>query len=207
MRAMSINRALSELKLLKSRIDSVCDSMVVTLIGSTSTEKVGNETVEGFIQTETSKLQQYTDLVAEYRRAKAAIVASNAITDIEISGVTYTVANAIERKKTLDMEKTLAEKLMLKSVQGQRGLTAEMDKLQSRLETYLTTVLGGDKNSRSAEEVKNHTEYFMKRNTPKLIGIEGLDKIIAEKQKSYAEFVSEFDWALTDSNARTEITF
>ena len=72
------------------------------------------------------------------------------------------------------------------------------------METYLVNILG-NKDKQSADEVKLHTETFMKRNEYELIDPMNVKKTIESLTAQIEEFESEVDAVLSESNATTFI--
>ena len=77
--------------------------------------------------------------------------------------------------------------------------------LPSRLEDYLTAILG-NKDHAKKEEVELHTKSFMERNEYVLIDPLHLDKRIEEWEERISSFKAEVDAVLSESNAITKIT-
>lgn len=101
---ISITRALAELKTLAARIGEITTRSWVTVKVN---EKIGAKTAAEFGEEARSAYQSYTDLLERRNALKCAIVQSNAVTNVEIAGKIYTVAEAIERKNSISFEETM----------------------------------------------------------------------------------------------------
>ena len=101
MSGISVSQALAELKLLRKRIQNATKDSVFTVV------KKKRDLLDAakFSVEAMASYQSYKDLLARYNAIKAAIVLSNAATKVSIAGIEYTVADAVERKKTIEMEK------------------------------------------------------------------------------------------------------
>ena len=103
---MSIHQALSELKLLDSRIERAINSgrfigtkkLVESKVSQTRT------TVKDFNVSAKADLESVRALIERRSEIKSKIVASNAKTKVTIGGTKYTVAEAIERKSSISYE-------------------------------------------------------------------------------------------------------
>lgn len=201
---ISLHRALSELKMLTGRIDAATKNIALVRANRKSNEKIDGMPIEEFQKDMQGSYDKVISLIAYRNRLKALVVASNAQTTVKIGTVTMTVAEAIERKQSIQFEKDVVEKL---SRQYQRAIiqvTEANEALPEKLETYLINILGS-KDKQSPDEVKLHTETFMKRNEYELIDPMNVKKIIETLTGQIEEFESEVDAVLSESNATTFI--
>lgn len=106
MTQISVTRALAECKSLNDRIERATRSTVFisTIIGG---KTVNGSDLQSTSNTLRSNLQSVQDLIARRKLVKGAIVRSNASTNVVINGVEMTVAEAIERKGSIDKERAL----------------------------------------------------------------------------------------------------
>lgn len=201
---ISLHRALSELKMLTERIDAATKNVVLVRANRKSNEKIDGMPIEEFQKDMQSSYDKVISLIAYRNRLKALVVASNAQTTVNIGTVTMTVAEAIERKQSIQMEKEVVEKLRRQYHRAITQVTEANEALPEKLETYLINILGS-KEKQSQDEVKLHTETFMKRNEYELIDPMNVKKIIETLTGQIEEFESEVDAVLSESNATTFI--
>ena len=201
---ISLHRALSELKMLNARIDAATSDVELVRANRKSNEKINGMPIDEYKKDMQGSYDKVISLIHYRNRLKALVVASNAQTVVTIGSKTMTVAEAIERKQSIQLEKDLLATLRR---QYQRALTQVTDAneaLPEKLETYLINILGS-KDKQSPDEVKLHTETFMKRNEYELIDPMNIKKIINELTAQIEEFESEVDAVLSESNATTFI--
>jgi len=197
---MSITQALAELKLLRNRLDrGLEDAQFVTMV----TKKSRLDTARFAVQAKAS-MQQYTDLLERYNRIKAAIVQSNATAVVSVAGKVYTVAEAVERKRSITFEKTLLNKL-----QGQwMGAKGEFDHHQeleqARVERLLSTELSKDSKT-NVEVVQALTKTFLEEGKAEILDPLNITSVIQDMRKSIDNFVTNVDWVLSEANGRTTI--
>lgn len=201
---ISLHRALSELKMLTERIDAATKNVVLVRANRKSNEKIDGMPIEEFQKDMQSSYDKVISLIAYRNRLKALVVASNAQTTVKIGTVTMTVAEAIERKQSIQMEKEVVEKLRRQYHRAITQVTEANEALPEKLETYLINILGS-KEKQSQDEVKLHTETFMKRNEYELIDPMNVKKIIETLTGQIEEFESDVDAVLSESNAITFI--
>ena len=92
---MTIHEALSELKIIGDRIESAIRKEFVT-VNKKSNKKVNGIPIDDVVANIESRYQKVNDLIKRRNAIKRAVSISNAKTEVIISGVTYTVAEAIE---------------------------------------------------------------------------------------------------------------
>lgn len=198
---MSITQALAELKLLRKRLDScISNAKFVTL--KTKTKPVD---VDEFSKTARANFQSFKDLLNRYNRIKAEIVASNATARVSIAGREYTIAEAVERKRSLETEKEL-----LSVMKNQWEVTTDSAEehqraQQDRLDKLLLQELGKDSKT-SVDVVQSLTESFMRNNKAEVIDPLGLEARIGEMTREVEDFETNVDWVLSESNGRITIS-
>lgn len=202
---MSIHRALSELKTLNDRIPKVIQEADFIATDRKSAQKINGLSIEDYEKTIQSGFDKAVSLIERRNRLKDAIVQSNAITEVVVAGETMTVAKAIERKSSIANEEKLLSMMVGKRRMAINKLTMENESLPSRLEDYLTAILGNKEHAKK-EEVELHTKSFMDRNEYVLIDPLKLDKRIEEWDERITSFKAEVDAVLSESNAITKIT-
>ena len=199
---MTIHQALSTLKMLDKRIASATRVAFITS-KKKSAEKIDGIIVSEYKETLKGNLQKVTQLIENRKALRSAVVLSNANSQITIGNDTYTVAEAIERKSNMQSELDLLSQLQRQHQSVTQQVNYENENLQNKLEAYLVSVLG--KESRKAEDVKDHTEQFYARNESELVDPNELAKFIKTFEKAILDFTNEVDYKLSESNATTSI--
>ena len=149
--------------------------------------------------------QSFTDLLARYNQLKAAIVLSNATTSVTIGDKTYTVADAVERKRTIDFEKTMLAIMKQQFEQVKREHEAHTVSEQARVERLLQSELSKDSKT-NVEVITQLTETFLAQNKAEVLDPLNLETKIAEMNRSIEEFETKVDWVLSESNGRTVLS-
>jgi hypothetical protein len=197
MSAISVTQALSELKLLRKRIESVTDHAVFTKV------KKANDLLDTakFATQATASYQSFTDLVTRYNALKSAIVLSNATTTVTIGGKSYTVADAVERKRSIEMEKQM---LAVMKAQ-QTATTAEYERHQQAEQQRVERLLAKDAKT-NVEVVQQLTTTFLAQNKATVLDPLGLADKIESLSKAIEDFETQVDYSLSESNGRTTIS-
>lgn len=201
MTSISIAQALSELKLLRRRMDNALAGEHFIMLK----KKRDNIDTARFATEATAAYQSFTDLFSRYNAMKAAIVQSNAVTEVTIAGTKYTVAAAVERKRTIDIEKSLLDTMRRQHATVQREFEEHRKAEQVRVERLLQSELGKDTKT-NVDTVTALMETFLAQNSAEILDPLGLAARIAALSKSIEEFETKVDWVLSESNGRTMIT-
>ena len=132
------------------------------------------------------------------------MVISNAENKVEIANHVYSVAGAIERKRSITLEEDFLRRLKQQYTSARKRVEDENNQLPQKLENYLESVLG-DKVVRKQEDVEEYSKAFMKKNTYELIDPAGIEDYIKKLEKDIIDFKNEVDYVLSESNATTFI--
>jgi len=205
---MSITQGLAELKLLDKRImkslGSSCDLEWAQL--RTKAKKVDEADLKKTVQ---SEYQSYMDLVKRRDVIKRAIVLSNAQTQVTIgtgpkkwSG---TVAEAIEHKASLKYKKNLLEKMERNVVNVDHLYKEEMEALEKRLDSLLSSELGKDVKT-NPDTITALRNSFMETNKIEIVDPMNVKKMTKDLEEEIDAFESNVDWVLSEANGKTMIT-
>ncbi len=202
---ISITKALRELKTLDARITKkVKETTFVT--SKKSNENIrGYRTVEDFEKEVKETVQSVNDLITRRKNLKKAIVESNATTTVEIAGVKMTVADAIERKKFIEVEKTLLKKMSIDFAQAQTNLEVKNEQAQLRLDNQLSGMISKEGKT-DLTAVEGFKTLFWGTEKTVLIDPINISEVIKRLQVDIETFEQDVDVALSEVNARTNIT-
>ena len=109
---MSVHRGLAEIKLLDSRIGRAITEGIYCTHNKRSNQKIQGMEIQDFKdKIIKSSFDKVEELIKRRQRIKSAIVKSNAMTDVEIAGNKMSVAEAIERKISIEHDREFLNKL------------------------------------------------------------------------------------------------
>lgn len=196
---MSVHRGLSELKLYANKIASL-NSGTFVLANKQSNKTIGGKSIEDVNNLIKGNFDSMVALIENRKRIKDAIVKSNAATNVTIAGKIMTVAEAIERKASIEFERNFLR--ILQDQFSQQNNIVEQQNLQlpTKLETFLQSTLG---EKRDVATVKDLTKTFEDNNKYVLIDPNHIQDYIQALDKSINEFASQVDYTLSESNATT----
>lgn len=206
MRKISITEALNELKLYDSKINKAIANAKLASAAKKSSDKVGVVTKEDFEERAKASYQSVTDLIANRNALKSAIVKSNAVTEVTINGKTMTVAEAIERKNSIDYDVTLLNEMKKQYVTATDTVNKENKKVDNKVDELLSTLIGKDSDKKISKEDQEAIEKpYREKNEYEFIDpISIYDKML-ELESDIDGFNSEVDTKLVLSNATTFI--
>lgn len=203
MTQISITRALAEVKSLNDRIEKATRGTV--FINTT----VGGRTVNGTdLQSTTNtlkaNLQSVRDLIARRQTVKAAVIRSNSNTVVTINGIEMTVAEAIERKGSIDKERTLLAVLNQQLGQVRSIVERKNIEMQARIDTMVLAAVGKDRKA-TEEELDAISKPYIASNITAPLDPNGLEVVVAKMEEDINGFVFEVDFVLSEANAKTTI--
>lgn len=202
MTQISITRALAQKKALNDRIARSTNTAFITTL--TGGKHASGASLEELSRTATGNFQSVQDLIAQRARLASAIVKSNAVATVVINGITMTVAEAIERKGSIQLEQTLLQQMRSQLAQATQAVERGNIQVTQRLDQMLQGLTTKDRKVDEAE-VAAIREPFLKGNQLSLLDPNGLQSQIDKLQASIDGFILEVDYALSEVNAITKI--
>lgn len=205
---MTVHKALAELKTLDDRINSEITGSVFVRANRHNNTKIFGKTIPDFMADTESSYQSVKALINRRNAMKRAVVLSNAVTKVEISGVEYTVAEAIEMnnhgmENLVELRNCLREQYssVKRMVESENG-----DKLVKACENYIQATFG-TKEKINNPDIEMAQKVYMVNNTYDIVTGLDIEKVIKELTDRIDAFKAEVDSALSVSNALTVIEF
>jgi len=201
---ITITQALNELKLYDKKIEKATKANFVSFGQIGDKQKVGTKDKEEFKKDSKAALKSVMDLIENRNKMKSAIVKSNASTEVTIDGKTMTVAEAIERKTSIEYEETLLLVIQHQNEYAQKQVNSYNNSVDDEIRALSDNNKKDDNKALSEEELK--VMIGMKEKCKKEI-VSGFDadKEIATMYDTTQGFLANVDTALTLSNATTFI--
>lgn len=204
---MSVYKALCELKLLSDRINKSIDALNPCAVASKSAQKIRGISRADFEREAISGLASCEGLIKRRNAIKRAVVLSNATTKITINGEEMTVAEAIEMKTNGTVFKqAMLQVLRNEYAKAKAEATRTNLMLDERAEKFLTSMYGQKEIKVGSEEIESLRKNYIDKNTVEVVDPANAAKKIEDMEADVAAFLSEFDSALSVSNATTQIT-
>ncbi|MCP4371766.1 MAG: hypothetical protein GY797_27155 [Deltaproteobacteria bacterium] len=203
---MTTSRALAELKLLDKRIRGTIEKGTFAGLAQGKKSITGYETNDEFIKAANSSIQSAQDLIKRRQAIKSAIVNSNAKTEVTIADKKMSVAEAIERKSSIEYEKLLLQKLKTKYFSAKDDLENKNSLVRDKLDELLEAHFGKDSSQKiKSDDIKTIADPYLEQNEWRLIAPKNMEKIITEIEEDINNFELEVDYTLSEINAITKI--
>lgn len=208
MREISITRALQTLKLLDDKINKAMSTASFIEIRKNSIQKVknGTLTLEEYEKDTKASFKSIIDLIEQRKVIKSAIVKSNAECVVKIAGKEYTVADAIERKTSIEYEVKLLNTLKRAYSKATSSLEGNNGILELNNQKLIETMVGSDKNNKDVVETAKkmadarwEAEHFVFADPLKIADV------ISGMEDDIIEFQNEVDMCLSEANSRNTI--
>lgn len=213
---MLVTQALDERDLLVKKIADKIDkaSFVDTIKPNEDNVYAKRIGKDEYAKAAQSAYRQIIDLIERFQKIDAAIVASNAVTEIMTSYGKFTVAGAISLRSRLrgtgaydgdaDFEGLLQSRLKNEYNERVRFCDLKNSQLQSTAENMRLSILGKDSKTKE-EKPLGVVDMYVKENTTELVDpLDAKKKLEALKEKRDT-LLTELDTQIKVSNATTFI--
>lgn len=210
--SMTVHEALSELKVLGSRIEKELASNAYILCNKHANTKIDGVTIADANEQMKASLQRVTDLINRRNAIKRAVTISNATTNVTLSKdngstITMTVAELIEYR---NVGITYLEKLLNTLSTQYNAVISSVkrhnDSICSDADRYVTQLFG-NKDGLSEDVIENTRKAYIEANTYDTLDPNKVLAKISELQSELDFYNTKVDAALSTSNAITVIEF
>ena len=204
---MLVTQGLNELKLLDSRITKkICEAGYITAVKKSS-KKISGISKDAYRKLSKGTYDSVMELINRRNAIKSAIVKSNAITKVTVAGKEMTVAEAIERKSSIEYEQAFVNELTRQYNSAKAKLERENAKVDEQIHNLLTSAYGKDSKEKITEGMHDAIAVPY-RGANEYEYVEGFDVLttIATLSDDISAFLAEVDTALQVSNSTTTIT-
>lgn len=193
--AITITRALTELKTLDRRIQKAIDSSTfISFTGQFHQPDVNSKSA-------VSSYQKVNDLLERRKKIKSAIVRSNAVTTVYICGKEMTIAEAIETKSSIKHYERLLAQLRAQYGNANRNVENLNDRTRRDLEAKTQLNQKDD----AKVDIVEFSKKYMDMHGVQLYDPLNVAKKIDDLEKYITGFKEEVDFVLTEKNSTTVI--
>lgn len=207
MEKLLVTQALNELKLLNSRIlNEIERSKFVASAKKIEKKVTPHVTKEEFNAKAKANYASINDLIARKSKIKSAVIASNAVTVVEVNGVQMTVAEALELKNSIEYKEELLITLKAQFASSTKDALNKNIALEAKIDNILETMVGKDAKTKS-EDFKEVVEPMRENGEYALVDPLGIENEIQKLEDEISGFKSNVDAVLQISNCITYIEF
>lgn len=210
---ISVQQGLNELKLYDSKIKNLTfnlDPFFSVDKNNKVVNKNTHRTAEDLTDVAKSSLQKVLDLIDNRDKLKRAIVQSNAKTTLTVAGTEYTVAEAIERKTSVEYKQNLSNHLQTMYAKELSAIQSWNNLVDKKTQSNIESLSGGQDKK---EDMLSLIEGLERLSEAKKIGLYEFSvvgkktnvELINDISEEVQDFLSEVDYKLTESNVITKI--
>jgi len=204
---LTIHRALSELKIIDSRINKAIGEGVFVTANKHSNAKINGMTIGELQSFMKSSLESITSIITRKNAIKRAVDLSNATTKVTINGVEMTVVEAINLKNHgLESKLALVNAMKKQYTLAINKATSDNNTLNERAESYVIGMYGGKDTKTDPSTITKAKQEFIEMNTIDIVDGVDILKTIKALEEEIFNFTAEVDATLSESNAITQIT-
>ena len=204
---LTIHRALSELKIIDSRINKAISEGIFVTANKHSNAKINGMTIPEVQDFMKSSLDSITSIITRKNAIKRAVDLSNATTKVTINGVDMTVVEAINLKNHgLESKQALVNAMKKQYTLAINKATSDNNTLNERAESYVIGMYGGKDTKTDQSTITKAKQEFIEMNTIDIVDGVNILKVIKSLEEEIFNFTAEVDAILSESNAITQIT-
>ena len=203
---ISLHRALAMRKMTKKRLlDAIDNTKFGSLATGTSKKTRDGEIIEEFEANAKAAYQRIIALVSNYGKLSRRIALANVGEHTDIVGGEPTVSNVMIQQQRDKFSERILEVFKIQYSSAKRDVDCSNESLSERLDKFLASMGGGEKNKLSADDVNKLSETFRRQNELRLVDPLKLIALIPEAEKKLEESKAEVDSLLDELNARIVI--
>lgn len=207
MEKLLVTQALNELKLLDDRIiNEIARSKFVTTAKTVESKITPYLTKEEFVKKARGGYDSVNALIERHTKIKAAVMASNAVTNVEVNGVSMTVAEALELKNSIVYKEEFLSQLKLQYASATNDMTRKNVELENKIDNILETMVSKDAKTKK-EDFTEITDPMRQSGEYSLVDPLKVADIIEKLEDEISGFKSNVDAVLQISNCITYIEF
>lgn len=206
MRKISITEALNELKLYDSKIKKAITNATLCGAAKKSSDKVGVVKKKDFEDRAKASYQSAIDLIKNRNTLKSAVVKSNAVTEVTVADKVMTVAEAIERKNSIEYDETLLNEMKRQYANATASVDKENKKVDAQIDKLLETFTGRDSDKKPDKDtMASISDPYREKNEFEFIDPLKLFERTQNLESDIDDFKSSVYTALAVVNATTFI--
>ena len=200
---ISLHRALAMRKMTKKRLlDAIDNTKFVSLATGTSKKTRDGEIIEEFETNANAVYQRIIALVSNYGKLSRRIALANVGEHTDTVGGEPTVSDVMIQQQRDKFSERILEVFKNQYSSAKREVDYSNEALSERLDKFLASMGGGEKNKLSNEEVEKLSDTFRRQNELCLVDPLKLISLIPEAEKKLEESKAEVDALLDELNAR-----
>jgi hypothetical protein len=209
MEKMLVTQGLNELKTLDARISrAIANAKFVDAAKTAETKVSPAKTKEDFEKDAKASLSSINALITRREKIKAAIVQSNAKTQVEVCGKEYSVAQLIDLKNSIVYQKDLLRTMKQQADKAESTMNRQNAAVEEKIDTLVAQAFGKEsKTSIKENDYNSIAKPYRENNEYSLVDPVDIRGQIKELEEFIEEFEATVDAKLQVSNCVTFIEF
>lgn len=203
---MTVHEALAELKMLDSRIEKKIMNSCFAVACKKTNKKINGKLIEDYVKSAGEDYQSANDMINRRAAIRRALSNSNASTKVVIGGTEYSVAEAIEMKRSgVDMWRHLLAQLQTQYTYAKNECDTANRRAEDKADAQVSQLLG-TKEKVATADVMSLRESLIEANKMEPVCMNKIEDAINELRDKIDKFMTEVDSKLSISNALTALT-
>lgn len=207
MAQISITRALSEIKKLGETLTQDINGTRFCCITKGAGEKqtvVNSSRKAEVLSAEiAASFQSLTDRIARRSQLKNLVALSNALTMVSIAGQSMTVAQAIEKKASIEFQRNLYNAVRQQYANAVGTVERNNTLLDEQIEKAVQAAYSNDKGTVTVAQYDAVAAPRREANLCAVLDPINSEEWLAKKMVEINDFLTEVDFVLSESNAKT----
>lgn len=206
MEEMSISRALTEVKTLGKRIEKKIAESCFTNAFQPKSKVLSKKQSMKIVDFEVEAKSSYdtiTDLIKRREKIKSEILKSNAETIVTIGGKDMPVVEAIGKKSSVEYERLFLSQMKKDILDTEKHIESTNAQIDQNIQKMIEQAGDTDSKKDLKDEVFG---FFAEQNRLTIVDPLKIRKKIDKLDEDIDNFLSNVDFALSESNAITKIT-
>lgn len=204
MNEITITRALAEIKTLDNRISKAVQSTFI-LSKKKEVKVINGKKINEINSIIQGNFDSVVALIARRHSLKRAVVLSNATTEVQVNDMKMTVAEAIDLKNTISLEKSLVRELKTQKANYMNQLEVQNERESKNAEAQAQQNFG-TKQKNDADAYAKFIQDYMDRHSIELIDPIDIASKIEKLDEYITNFETEIDFCLSENNATVKIS-
>ncbi len=206
---ITLTECLKELKTIDSRIAKKYSSAFIAVKQDATDSIVIPKTSfseDEVVDSIKSEFQSVNDLIERKLALKSALVAANSKAHVTVGSQKMTIAEAIERKNAIPLQRQFLTVLKNQLMMGLKSLEGAEQLIESKFTESMKSLLDGKDSKTKEDDFSAIRKTLEDRFKQSLVDPLKLETVIAKLEEEIQEFEDNVDVALSIANSTTKVT-
>jgi hypothetical protein len=208
---MTLTEALAKLKMYNKRVEKLTYELddgkflIDYVIGNNNKGQKTRMTAEELKQFAQSRIDKLNAVIKNRNKLKGVIAQTNAVTKVKVGDKEYTIVQAIERKNSLDIEKTILSILENQVAIIKNQVVKLNEQAQQKANEIVEAQVQSEVKNKKTEEIEALYNLIYEKNKAEILDPAKIEQIVEKMREDIETFEQNIDVALSIVNANTFI--